>query len=31
MFGGTFVFSSDSRFREAAGSYGAVPLHDRRE
>lgn len=31
MFGGTFIYSSDSRFRRAAGHYGAVPLHDRRE
>ncbi|QSZ51469.1 hypothetical protein EU811_22190 [Arthrobacter sp. TS-15] len=31
MFGGTFIFSSDSRFRRAAGQYGAIPLHDRRE
>ncbi|MET3176820.1 UNVERIFIED_ORG: hypothetical protein ABIB52_004698 [Arthrobacter sp. UYCu721] len=31
MFGGTFIFSSDSRFRRAAGHYGAVPLHDRQE
>jgi hypothetical protein len=31
MFGGTFIFSSDSRFRSAAGHYGAVPLHDRAE
>jgi hypothetical protein len=31
MFGGTFIFSSDSRFRQAAGHYGAVPLHDRVE
>ena len=31
MFGGTFIFSSDARFRRAAGHYGAVPLHDRRE
>ncbi|WP_156380211.1 hypothetical protein [Arthrobacter sp. Soil762] len=31
MFGGTFIFSSDSRFREAAGHYGALPLHDRQE
>lgn len=31
MFGGTFIFSSDSRFRRAAGHYGAVALHDRRE
>jgi hypothetical protein len=31
MFGGTFIFSSDARFRRAARHYGAVPLHDRRE
>ncbi|MFF1252709.1 hypothetical protein ACFVYC_09470 [Pseudarthrobacter sp. NPDC058329] len=31
MFGGTFIFSSDAQFRRAAGHYGAVPLHDRRE
>ncbi|MFJ6302165.1 hypothetical protein [Pseudarthrobacter oxydans] len=31
MFGGTFIFSIDARFRRAAGHYGAVPLHDRRE
>jgi len=31
MFGGTFIYSSDSRFRRAAGHYGAVPLHDRQE
>ena len=31
MFGGTFIFSSDARFRRAAGHYGAVPLHDHRE
>ncbi|GGI02325.1 hypothetical protein ACFFGR_00585 [Arthrobacter liuii] len=31
MFGGTFIYSSDARFRRAAGHYGAVPLHDRRE
>jgi hypothetical protein len=31
MFGGTFIFSSDSRFRESIDFYGAVPLHDRRE
>ena len=31
MFGGTFIFSSDSRFRAAAGHYGALPLHDRQE
>ncbi|GAA2132192.1 hypothetical protein GCM10009825_14260 [Arthrobacter humicola] len=31
MFGGTFIFSSDSRFRTGIDFYGAVPLHDRRE
>ena len=31
MFGGTFIFSSDSRFRDSIDFYGAVPLHDRRE
>ena len=31
MFGGTFIFSSDARFRESIDFYGAVPLHDRRE
>ncbi len=31
MFGGKFIFSSDTRFRRAAGHYSAVPLHDRRE
>ena len=31
MFGGTFIFSSDSRFRESIDFYGALPLHDRRE
>ena len=31
MFGGTFASSSDSRFRQAAGIYGAVPVHDRSE
>lgn len=31
MFGGAFIFSSDSRFRESIDFYGAVPLHDRRE
>lgn len=31
MFGGTVIYSSDSRFRTAAGHYAAVPLHDRRE
>jgi hypothetical protein len=29
--GGTFASSSDSRFRQAAGTYNAVPIHDRRE
>jgi hypothetical protein len=31
MFGGAFIFSSDSRFHESIDFYGAVPLHDRRE
>jgi hypothetical protein len=31
MFGGSFIFTSDSRFRQAIDFYGAVPLHDRRE
>lgn len=31
MFGGAFIFSSDSRFRAGIDFYGAVPLHDRRE
>jgi len=31
MFGGCFVFTSDSRFREATELQGAVPLHDRWE
>lgn len=31
MAGGTFVFTSDSRFRELFPFYGAVPLHDRHE
>ena len=30
MFGGTFIYSSDSRFREHCGSH-AVALHDRWE
>lgn len=30
MFGGTFIFSSDSRFRELINDY-PVPLHDRTE
>jgi len=28
MFGGAYVATSDSRFREATGMYGAVALHD---
>lgn len=37
MFGGTFIYSCDSRFNEAVGKitgrsfYGAVPFHDRIE
>ena len=31
MSGGTFGFSSDSRFREATGTYSALSIHDRRE
>lgn len=31
MFGGTYIASSDSRFSEATGMYGAIPLHDRWE
>ena len=31
MFGRTFIYSSDSRFRRAAGQHGAIALHDRRE
>lgn len=31
MFGGTFAASSDSRFRQEVGMYGAVPVHDRVE
>lgn len=31
MMGGTYVATSDSRFREAAGFYGAVAFHDRFE
>jgi hypothetical protein len=31
MFGGAFIYSSDSRFRAGIDFYGAVPLHDRRE
>lgn len=31
MAGGAFISTSDSRFSEAAGFYGAVSLHDRCE
>ena len=31
MYGGTFIFSSDSRFRQSIDFHGAVALHDRRE
>jgi hypothetical protein len=31
MYGGTFIFSSDSRFRATIPFSGAVALHDRRE
>ena len=31
MFGGNYAASSDSRFRKAAGIYGAVAIHDRFE
>ena len=31
MSGGTFAASSDSRFSEATGQYGAISIHDRRE
>jgi hypothetical protein len=31
MFGGAFIFSTDSRFRASIDFYGALPLHDRRE
>lgn len=31
MAGGTFANTSDSRFSEAVGFYGAVSIHDRRE
>lgn len=30
MFGGTFVYTSDGRFRETFGDY-PIPLHDRYE
>lgn len=31
MMGGTFAHTSDSRFNEATGFYGAVAVHDRFE
>lgn len=31
MWGGTYIASSDSRFSEATGIYGAIALHDRWE
>ena len=31
MMGGNFAHTSDSRFREAVGFYGAVAVHDRYE
>ena len=31
MNGGTMAHSCDSRFAEAVGIYGAIPIHDRRE
>lgn len=31
MNGGTFAYTSDSRFSEAIKMYGALPIHDRRE
>lgn len=37
MFGGAFIYTSDSRFKEAVkrisgmSCYGAIPLHDRYE
>ena len=31
MSGGTFASSCDSRFSQAAGTYNAIPIHDRRE
>lgn len=31
MMGGCYIATSDSRFREAVGFYGAVALHDRWE
>lgn len=31
MAGGSYAASSDSRFSEIAGSYGALAIHDRQE
>lgn len=31
MFGGTYIKTSDSRFREATGISYPIPLHDRQE
>lgn len=31
MMGGTFAHTSDSRFAEAVGQYGAIAVHDRYE
>ena len=31
MAGGTYATTSDSRWSEKVGLYGAVPIHDRRE
>jgi hypothetical protein len=31
MMGGAYIASSDGRFGEAVGIYGAIPLHDRFE
>ena len=31
MFGGTYGATSDSRFSSATKTYGAIPIHDRRE
>jgi len=31
MFGGNFGYTSDSRFSELTGIYGAIAIHDRQE
>lgn len=31
MFGGNFVYTSDSRFRDVSGSGAPIPVHDRVE